>query len=110
MINFASAALPPWSPAPHQTEQTLQKKQSTVVRGIVSCIHKVKENIASISPSMCFSASAVIDGPTINGLILVVEAFTVFFDHFLLILFLQVEANCKHDNTDNSKNVTKVYQ
>jgi hypothetical protein len=59
---------------------------------------------------MCFSASAVIDGPVINGLILVVEAFTVFFDHFLLILFLQVEANYKHDNTDNSKNVTKVCQ
>jgi hypothetical protein len=88
----------------------LIKKQSTVVRGTVSCIHKVKENIASISPSMCFFASAVIDGPVINGLILVVEAFTVFFDHFLLILFLQVEANYKHDNTDNSKNVTKVCQ
>jgi hypothetical protein len=56
----------------------LQKRQSTVVRGTVSCIHKVKENNASISPSMCFSASAVIDGPVVNGLLLVVEAFVVF--------------------------------
>jgi hypothetical protein len=54
------------------------KKQSTVVRGIVSCIHKVKENIASISPSMCFSTSAVIDSSAVNGLLLIVEAFTVF--------------------------------
>jgi hypothetical protein len=37
---------------------------------------------------MCFSASAVIDGPTVNGLLLVVEAFAVVFDHFFLILFL----------------------
>jgi hypothetical protein len=53
----------------------LQKEQSIVVRGIVSRIHKVKENIASISLSMCFFASAVIDGSTVNGLLLVVEAF-----------------------------------
>jgi hypothetical protein len=65
----------------------LQKRQSTVVRGIVSRIHKVKENNASISPSMCFSASTVIDGPTINGHLIVVEAFAVFFHHFFLILF-----------------------
>jgi hypothetical protein len=88
----------------------LQKKQSIVVRGIVSRIHKVKENIALISPSMCFSASTVIDGPTINGLLLEVEAFAMFFDHLFLILFLQREANCKCDNTDNSENVTKVCQ
>jgi hypothetical protein len=37
---------------------------------------------------MCFSASTVIDGPTVNGLLLVVEAFAVVFDHFFLILFL----------------------
>jgi hypothetical protein len=37
---------------------------------------------------MCFSASAVIDGPIVNGLLLVVEAFAVVFDHFFLILFL----------------------
>jgi hypothetical protein len=59
---------------------------------------------------MCFFTSAVIDGPIVNGLLLVVEAFTVFFDHFFLILFLQREVNCKCDNTDNSENVTKVCQ
>jgi hypothetical protein len=37
---------------------------------------------------MCFSASVVIDGPTGNRLLLVVEAFAVFFYHFFLILFL----------------------
>jgi hypothetical protein len=58
---------------------------------------------------MCFSASAVIDGSAVNGH-LVVEAFTVFFYHFFLILFLQRETNCKRDNTDNSENVTKVCQ
>jgi hypothetical protein len=59
---------------------------------------------------MCFSTSAVIDGPTVNGLLLIVEVFAVFFDHFFLILFRQGEVNCKRDNTDNSENVTKVYQ
>jgi hypothetical protein len=59
---------------------------------------------------MCFSASAGIDGPTINGLLLIVEAFIVLFDHFFLILILQREANCKRDNNDNSENVTKVCQ
>jgi hypothetical protein len=88
MTNFASAALSSWSPAPHRIEQTFQKKQSIVVRGIVSCINKVKENNASISPSMCFSTSTVMDDPTINGLLLIVEVFAVFFDYFFLILFL----------------------
>jgi hypothetical protein len=88
----------------------LQKKQSTVVRGTVSRIHKVKENNASISPSMCFSASAAIDGPAVNGLLLVVEVFVMFFDHLFLIFFMQGEANCKRDNTDNSENITKVCQ
>jgi hypothetical protein len=93
----------------HPIEQSKHtKKQSIVVRGIVSRIHKVKENIASISPSICFSAFAVIDGPTVNGLLLIVEAFTVFFDHFFLIFFLQEETNYKCDNTDNSKDVIKV--
>jgi hypothetical protein len=59
---------------------------------------------------MCFSTSAVIDGSIINELLLVVEAYAVFFYHFFLILFLQREANCKRDNTDNSENVTKVCQ
>jgi hypothetical protein len=59
---------------------------------------------------MCFSVSAVIDGLVVNGLLLIVEVFAVFFYHFLLILFLKGEANCKHDNTDNSENLTKVYQ
>jgi hypothetical protein len=59
---------------------------------------------------MRFSASTGIDGPTINGLVLVVEAFTVLFDHFFLILFLQREANRKCENTDYSENVTNVYQ
>jgi hypothetical protein len=59
---------------------------------------------------MYFSASAVIDGPTVNGLLLIVEVCVVFFDHFFLILFQQIEANCKCDNTDNSENVTKVCQ
>jgi hypothetical protein len=58
---------------------------------------------------MSFSASTVKDGPAVNGLPLVVEVFTMFFDHFFLILFLQGEANCKCDNTDNSENVTKVF-
>jgi hypothetical protein len=51
---------------------------------------------------MCFYASAIIDGLAINGLLLVVEAFVMFFDYFFLILFLQGEGNCKCDNTDNS--------
>jgi hypothetical protein len=34
----------------------------------------------------------------------------VSFDHFVLILFLQREGNCKHDNTNNSENATKVCQ
>jgi hypothetical protein len=59
---------------------------------------------------MCFSTSAVIDGSIINELLLIVEAYAVFFYHFFLILFLQREANCKRDNTDNSENVTKVCQ
>jgi hypothetical protein len=62
----------------------LQKRQSTVVRGTIPRIHKVKENNASILPSMCFFASAVIDGPTVIGLLLKVEAFTMFFHHFLI--------------------------
>jgi hypothetical protein len=88
----------------------LQKRQLTVVRGTVSRIYKVKENNVSISPSMCFFASAVIDGPTVNGILLIVESFTVFFHHFFLIFFLQGESNCKCDNTDNSENVTKIWQ
>jgi hypothetical protein len=32
------------------------------------------------------------------------------FDHFFHILFLQREANCKRDNTDNHKNAIKVCQ
>jgi hypothetical protein len=88
----------------------LQKKQSTVVRGTISRIHKVKENNASISPSMCFSAFTVIDGLAVNGILLIVEVFAVIFDHFFLILFLQGEANCKPDNTNNNENVTKVCQ
>jgi hypothetical protein len=59
---------------------------------------------------MCFSASTVMDGTTVNGLLLVVEALAVFFDHFFLILFLQREAICKRENTDNHENVTKVCQ
>jgi hypothetical protein len=59
---------------------------------------------------MCFSASTVIDGLVVNGLLLVVDAFAVFFDNFFLILVLQGEANCKHDNSDKSENVTKVCQ
>jgi hypothetical protein len=51
---------------------------------------------------MCFSASASIDG----SIVLPVKAF----DHFILILFLQREVNCKHDNTDNNENGTKVCQ
>jgi hypothetical protein len=38
--------------------------------------------------SMCFSVSAVIDCLAVNGLLLVVEVFTVFLHHFFLILFL----------------------
>jgi hypothetical protein len=86
----------------------LQKKQSTVVKDTISHIHKGKQNNASISSSMCFSASVVIDSSSINELLLVVEAFAVFFDHFFCIHFLLREANCKCDNTDNSENVTKV--
>jgi hypothetical protein len=59
---------------------------------------------------MCFSASAGIDGLVVNGLILPDEAFTVHFDYFFHILFLQREANCKRDNTDNNENATKVCQ
>jgi hypothetical protein len=88
----------------------LQKKQSIVVRDTISYIHKVKQNNALISPSMCISTSTGIDGPTVNGLLLVVESFAVLFDHFFLIPFLQRETNCKCDNTNNSENVTKVCQ
>jgi hypothetical protein len=59
---------------------------------------------------MCFFTSGGIDNLAINGLILPVEAFTMPFDHFILILFLQREANCKLDNTVNSENATKVHQ
>jgi hypothetical protein len=59
---------------------------------------------------MCFFASASIDGPTLNGLVILVEAFTMLFYHLFLILFVQREANCKHDNTDNNQNATKVCQ
>jgi hypothetical protein len=59
---------------------------------------------------MCFSASTGLDGSAINGLILLVESFTVPFDHFVLILFLQKEANYKRDYIDNSKDATKVCQ
>jgi hypothetical protein len=59
---------------------------------------------------MCFSTSTGIDNLTVNGLVLPVEDFTVSFDHFVLILFLQREVNCKCDNTNNNENVTKVYQ
>jgi hypothetical protein len=82
--------------------ENLQKNQSKIVRGTISHIHKVKEKNALISPSMCFSATTV--------LLLIVEAFIMFFDNFFLILFMQREVNCKCDNTDNSENVTKVYQ
>jgi hypothetical protein len=59
---------------------------------------------------MCFSAPASIDILAVNGLVLLVEAFTMSFDHFILILFLQKEENCKRDHTDNSKNATKICQ
>jgi hypothetical protein len=59
---------------------------------------------------MCFSSSIGIDSLAIDGLILPVEAFTVPFDHFVYILFLEREANCKCDNTDTSENPTKVCQ
>jgi hypothetical protein len=59
---------------------------------------------------MCFSTFVGIDGLAVNGLILVVEAIAILFDHFFLILLLQRESNCKCDNTDNSENVTKVCQ
>jgi hypothetical protein len=59
---------------------------------------------------MCFSASTGIDGSNVNGLILLVEAFTVLFDHFFHIHFVQREANCKRDNTYNNENATKVCQ
>jgi hypothetical protein len=49
---------------------------------------------------MCFFATAIINGLAVNGLLLVLEAFAMFFDHFFLILFLQEEANCKRDNTN----------
>jgi hypothetical protein len=85
-----------------------KNKHSTIVRGTISHINKVKANNASISPSMWFSASAIIDDLTVNGLPLIVGVFAVFFDHFFLLLFLQGEANCKYDNIDKSENLTKV--
>jgi hypothetical protein len=59
---------------------------------------------------MYFYASADIDILAVNGLILPVEAFTVLLDHFVFIHFLQIEANCKYDNINNSENAIKVYQ
>jgi hypothetical protein len=46
----------------------------------------------------------------VNVLILLVKVFTMLLDHFVLILFLQIEANYKCDNTNNSEDATKVYQ
>jgi E3 ubiquitin-protein ligase DOA10 len=66
MTNFASAAWPSWSPAPHRTEQTFKKK----------AINSSKRY--HISHSQSFT-SAIIDGTAVNGLLLVVEVFTVFF-------------------------------
>jgi hypothetical protein len=57
---------------------------------------------------MCFSGPTGIDNLTVNGLVLPIEIFTVPFDHFILILFLQGGGNCKCDNTDKSENSTKV--
>jgi hypothetical protein len=57
---------------------------------------------------MCFCASTGIDGPTVNGVLLPVDVFAVLFDHFFLIIFLQKEANCKHDNNNTNENATKV--
>jgi hypothetical protein len=56
------------------------------------------------------STFAGIDSLAVNGLILPIEAFTVPFDHFVLILFLQREANYKCDNTDNNENAIEVCQ
>jgi hypothetical protein len=72
----------------NQSNRANLQKKSIIVRGTVFHIHKVKQNNASTLPSMCFSTSAGIDGPVVNGLLLIVEAFTVLFDHFFLILFL----------------------
>jgi hypothetical protein len=59
---------------------------------------------------MCFSTCARIGSLAINVLVLPIEAFTMPFDHFILIIFLQREENCKYDNTDNNENATKVCQ
>jgi hypothetical protein len=59
---------------------------------------------------MCFFASTSIDSLVVNGLVLPVETFIVPFDHFVLILFLQIEINCKCENADNNENATKVCQ
>jgi hypothetical protein len=59
---------------------------------------------------MCFSTPTDIDNLAVNGLILPIEVLTMLFDHFVLILFLQREGNCRCDNTNNSENVTKVCQ
>jgi hypothetical protein len=53
---------------------------------------------------VCFSASAGIDGLTINGSFRQPNPSLC----CLTILFLQREANCKRDNTDNNENATKV--
>jgi hypothetical protein len=57
---------------------------------------------------MCFFGPAGIESLAINGLILPIEVFTMPFDHFILILFLQGGGNYKCDNTDNSENATKA--
>jgi hypothetical protein len=57
---------------------------------------------------MCFSGRTGIDSLAVTGLILPIEIFTVPFDHFILILFLQGGGNCKCDNTDKSENAAKV--
>jgi hypothetical protein len=56
------------------------------------------------------STSIGIDNLVVNGLILLVEAFTVLLDHFIFIFSPQTEANCKCDNTNNSENAIKLYQ
>jgi hypothetical protein len=57
---------------------------------------------------MAFSASACIHNIGINQFILPIEARAMLLHHFLGILFLQIDANHKHDNNNISENsITK---
>jgi hypothetical protein len=70
----------------------LQKKQ---ILRVWFCISHSQNKKIDISSSMGFFASACIHSLPVDGCILPVIVFTMNLHHFLHILLLQREANCK---------------